>query len=367
MELSTKSPNDLKRRIRDAAKVSNKMAKNAKPNVLSYGKNIAKSFIGVSVDYTLNNMDSFRSFAEVNRELAKDLRKTAINPKGAMGSYFHTLIDSETKDSMKKLAKYAVDDLKTGKLYDRNRDRSDFASMNADLLNDFGGFSDFDNWGNDIDEPKTDADKIIESDYELAEIQDERAGDRTRSTIMAMGTATDAVINNQTALHRSSLKSSTAQHAQSMLAFDNLVNVNITMIEAQASHFAQLSNIIQESTNFLGSKFDETNAILNDIKTALTPKREENKRTAQQLPFESNGTFNVKKYLAQVGKKLDDETQFSNTLSTMMGGRNINEMAQLFFNNPLDFVVMSTVGSYRPEVSAMRSWTHSDPWQHKSL
>ena len=32
MELSTKSPNDLKRRIRDAAKVSNKMAKNAKPN-----------------------------------------------------------------------------------------------------------------------------------------------------------------------------------------------------------------------------------------------------------------------------------------------------------------------------------------------
>ena len=332
---------DIKIRVRKAVGVGK-----------NYAKSSARMFLASGKEYFNNTMPMPGAMLEANRELLADTVKFLRNPADAIHRQVDRAISSETYGALVKFAKYALDDLKTGNLYDPDRDRSSEAEEFDAMMSDFGGFdmSGFDENG-DWDEPD-DLDKELKTNVKIASIQEDNADRRTAALSNSITTSASGVIANNNANAQTSIRLSVKQHAQQMNALENMISSQTATFELINKSITAHLDVTREAHNQIMSEMGQLKTILGEIRDNTKPApapNQINARDEQEDIFGINGEINIKSYLKNVVKRIDEHFNISSYASIATAGNSIKGLLEMIQNNPWQFLTSQLIGRLIPD------------------
>lgn len=328
---------DIRKSIQDAF---------AHPKNLAKG--FAKSFLASSTDFVAQKFPVVGSTVETNRDLFNDIRSGLGNVNST--SVTNKLFENETVQELKKLAEYALDDLKTGKIYekDRKRAKGEMFGFDLDMFNE----SDIDPFSYDEngDYVELDEDTKQERSFQvrLAEVQEEHADQRTEATISAVSSSTQALTKTNTLNTQRSIRASLQQHVQLMNSMNNLVagqNATYELINNVAeSHL----NVAREAHEQIMGKMDNVISILEEIRNGVVPKQVPGK--PYQEPdevFGVNGELNLVNFFKNVVKNVKSNPLIgaAGSIGAFASPKDIIKSAQ---DNPFRFITDAVVNALVP-------------------
>lgn len=333
-----KSTTDIRRRLKNAGVVPFK-----------YAKGVGKLMLqGSMKSYASSNLPVITSMLETNQDVFQTTIKFLKNPADVVNTQVTKAMGSEDYKALQQLVKNAVDDLKSGNLYDANRDRSEFGTTTDNLLSDFGGF-DMDGFDDNGDWAELDFDPSIDNDIKIAEIQEASAGKRTEATISAIGSATDAITKSQTAANQNNIRLSMKQHSQSMSAMQNILTTNAAVFESVNANMNAMMAMSREAHNQVLDEMKQMRQLLSDIKDGVTPKPNENNKYREQNEiFDYNGAINLKNYFKGVKRNVNDKFSLD-SISMMTAGLSIKQLAELNMDNPLTLISDMVLNAMMPQ------------------
>lgn len=314
-----------------------------------YATSTAKMFLASGKDFFNIQMPIIGGMLETNQDLIRDTVTFLRNPVDSVNKQIDTALNSENFKELKRFGQNALEDLKSGNLYDPNRDRSEFG-MNVDaLLSDFGGFDmdGFDENG-DWDESNIDV-SGIEGEKAIAEVQEENASKRTAATIDAIGASTEAVVNTNNANAQMNLKMSMKQHAQLMSAMQNSITAQTATFELMNKSINASLDVTREAHNQMMSQINDIKGLLSEIRDAVKPPKEEKEYKEQEEIFGPNGELNIRNWLKQVKKNADEKYSISSSISMATGGIDFKTFMSTIADNPWKLVTDYLVGQLVPE------------------
>ena len=314
-----------------------------------YATSTAKMFLASGKDFFNIQMPIIGGMLETNQDLIRDTITFLRNPVDSVNKQIDTALNSENFKELKRFGQNALEDLKSGNLYDPNRDRSEFG-MNVDaLLSDFGGFDmdGFDENG-DWDESNIDI-SGIEGEKAIAEVQEENASKRTAATIDAIGASTEAVVNTSNANAQMNLKMSMKQHAQLMSAMQNSITAQTATFELMNKSINASLDVTREAHNQMMSQVNDIKGLLSEIRDAVKPPKEEKEYKEQDEIFGPNGELNIRNWLKQVKKNADEKYSISSSISMATGGIDFKTFMSTIADNPWKLVTDYLVGQLVPE------------------
>lgn len=314
-----------------------------------YATSTAKMFLASGKDFFNIQMPIIGGMLETNQDLIRDTVTFLRNPVDSVNKQIDTALNSENFKELKRFGQNALEDLKSGNLYDPNRDRSEFG-MNVDaLLSDFGGFDmdGFDENG-DWDESNIDV-SGIEGEKAIAEVQEENASKRTAATIDAIGASTEAVVNTNNANAQMNLKMSMKQHAQLMSAMQNSITAQTATFELMNKSINASLDVTREAHNQMMSQINDIKGLLSEIRDAVKPPKEEKEYKEQDEIFGPNGELNIRNWLKQVKKNADEKYSISSSISMATGGIDFKTFMSTIADNPWKLVTDYLVGQLVPE------------------
>ena len=314
-----------------------------------YATSTAKMFLASGKDFFNIQMPIIGGMLETNQDLIRDTVTFLRNPVDSVNKQIDTALNSENFKELKRFGQNALEDLKSGNLYDPNRDRSEFG-MNVDaLLSDFGGFDmdGFDENG-DWDESNIDI-SGIEGEKAIAEVQEENASKRTAATIDAIGASTEAVVNTNNANAQMNLKMSMKQHAQLMSAMQNSITAQTATFELMNKSINASLDVTREAHNQMMSQINDIKGLLTEIRDAVKPPKEEKEYKEQDEIFGPNGELNIRNWLKQVKKNADEKYSISSSISMATGGIDFKTFMSTIADNPWKLVTDYLVGQLVPE------------------
>lgn len=314
-----------------------------------YATSTAKMFLASGKDFFNIQMPIIGGMLETNQDLIRDTVTFLRNPVDSVNKQIDTALNSENFKELKRFGQNALEDLKSGNLYDPNRDRSEFG-MNVDaLLSDFGGFDmdGFDENG-DWDESNIDI-SGIEGEKAIAEVQEENASKRTAATIDAIGASTEAVVNTNNANAQMNLKMSMKQHAQLMSAMQNSITAQAATFELMNKSINASLDVTREAHNQMMSQINDIKGLLSEIRDAVKPPKEEKEYKEQDEIFGPNGELNIRNWLKQVKKNADEKYSISSSISMATGGIDFKTFMSTIADNPWKLVTDYLVGQLVPE------------------
>lgn len=300
-----------------------------------YAGNIAKMFLASGKEFFTNTMPAPVAMISTNADLMRDAVSFLRHPAASINNQVNRALETEDFKALQKVYKYALEDLKTGKFYDPDRDRTELGMQMDFDIDSFGGFDldGFDESGDwaDID----DSDKDIKTQVMIAENQEENAGKRTAATIDAIGASTEAITASNNANTQLTLRMSMKQHSQQMMAMQN-------MVAAQSATFEMLNratnaslDVAREAHNQVMSEMGEIKALLTQIRDNTTPNiKPDREYKEQDTPFGDNGELDIKKYVKQVIKNTSDKYGISSMMSMITMGSGVKGLADLVVSNP---------------------------------
>lgn len=326
MARQDKATVDLRRRLKDAG---------IKP--LRYAKGLGQLFIqGSGSQYMRDNLPAAMAMYETNQDLLRDTVRFLRDPADAITRQVDRALQSESAKAIQKLVDNAVDDLKTGKFYDANRDRTEFGSNIDSLLDDFGGF-DMDGFDENGDWGEIEVDPSIEADVKIAQVQEDAAAKRTDATIQAIGASTEAITKNENRNARERLKMSIKQHSQTMSVMQNILATNSGMFEMMNNNMKAMTSVVSEASSQIITELGDMKSILTEIRESLKPAQEDNSYHEPNNVFSSNGSLDVRKYLKHVGKNAVEKFNLD-ALSMATGGLSIAQVVELYADNPWQLI-----------------------------
>lgn len=314
-----------------------------------YATSTAKMFLASGKDFFNIQMPIIGGMLETNQDLIRDTVSFLRNPVDSVNKQIDTALNSENFKELKRFGQNALEDLKSGNLYDPNRDRSEFG-MNVDaLLSDFGGFDmdGFDENG-DWDESNIDI-SGIEGEKAIAEVQEENASKRTAATIDAIGASTEAVVNTNNANAQMNLKMSMKQHAQLMSAMQNSITAQTATFELMNKSINASLDVTREAHNQMMNQINDIKGLLTEIRDAVKPPKEEKEYKEQDEIFGPNGELNIRNWLKQVKKNADEKYSISSSISMATGGIDFKTFMSTIADNPWKLVTDYLVGQLVPE------------------
>ena len=314
-----------------------------------YATSTAKMFLASGKDFFNIQMPIIGGMLETNQDLIRDTVTFLRNPVDSVNKQIDTALNSENFKELKRFGQNALEDLKSGNLYDPNRDRSEFG-MNVDaLLSDFGGFDmdGFDENG-DWDESNIDI-SGIEGEKAIAEVQEENASKRTAATIDAIGASTEAVVNTNNANAQLNLKMSMKQHAQLMSAMQNSITAQTATFELMNKSINASLDVTREAHNQMMNQINDIKGLLTEIRDAVKPPKEEKEYKEQDEIFGPNGELNIRNWLKQVKKNADEKYSISSSISMATGGIDFKTFMSTIADNPWKLVTDYLVGQLVPE------------------
>lgn len=314
-----------------------------------YATSTAKMFLASGKDFFNIQMPIIGGMLETNQDLIRDTVTFLRNPVDSVNKQIDTALNSENFKELKRFGQNALEDLKSGNLYDPNRDRSEFG-MNVDaLLSDFGGF-DMDGFGENGDWDESNIDVSgIEGEKAIAEVQEENASKRTAATIDAIGASTEAVVNTNNANAQLNLKMSMKQHAQLMSAMQNSITAQTATFELMNKSINASLDVTREAHNQMMSQINDIKGLLSEIRDAVKPPKEEKEYKEQDEIFGPNGELNIRNWLKQVKKNADEKYSISSSISMATGGIDFKTFMSTIADNPWKLVTDYLVGQLVPE------------------
>lgn len=299
-----------------------------------YFKGTAKLFLASTEDIMASNMPTFGGMIDMNRDLFTDAVRFMRNPADMTDRAISRAMGSDDVKSIKRLGKNMLDDLKTGNLYDPDRDRTAFGERTRELLNNFGGvdMTGFQSDGSYV-EPANSADRKFQKG--MLDYQEQSADRRLKAQLDATNYSTKAQIANSNAQHQQNIRLSIKQHSQMMSSMSNMVTQQAATLNAVNTLAASLLDISRESHRQVMDELNRTNTLLEQIVENTTSPQAKAKPVKDDLDFMSpNGAIDIKKYLRTVGRNVNTKYNLSGTMNMMTGGMGARSMIDMLQNNP---------------------------------
>ena len=303
-----------------------------------YFTGTAKLFLASGTEIVNVNMPTLSGMIDVNRDLMNDTVRFLRNPVDTVNRNIDRAMSTEGWRAFQKFAKNALDDLKTGELYDPMRDRSSFGEGIDALLDNFGDFdmSGFDDAG-EYQEGTDNGD--FERDVALAESHEQAEDVRTQATIDAIGTSTRAVVNTQNANAQTSIRMSIKQHAQAMGAMQNMVTQQAATLTAVNAMASSILDVQREAHNQMMAQMKTVTDLLTEIRDNTAPKvAEQSEPPKDNDIFGAYGQIDIRKWMKAAYKNADEKYGISSTISMATGGMDMKTMLELAGDNPLQLV-----------------------------
>lgn len=317
-----------------------------------WGKNIttssAKMFLASGKQFFESTMPTVTDTAKVNAELVGDIVRIFRNPVDAINRSINKAMETDDVKSIGKFAKNALDDLKSGKLYDPNRDRTEFGMAMDDMLGNFGGI-DWDDFDVNGDFTESEPDSSFEGDAAIANYQEEEASKRTAATIGAIGASTEAITQTVNANGQANIRLSMKQHAQVMNVMTNQLSVQASTLSAIDTSLKASMEVTREAHNQIMGKLDNITDLLGQIRDGINPPKQEKPYKAQEDIYGDNGGLDLRKYIKQVIRNIDDELGISTKKSIITGGMGVKDLLELVADNPWKLVTDALIGRIVPE------------------
>lgn len=297
------------------------------------GPSAAKLFLASGTEYFKNELPAPVAMFETNKDILSEFWRSLRNPSDAANRYSSRIMEGETYKQISKFAKNAIDDLKTGNLYDKDRTRQSFFEAFNDM-DDFGGFdmTGFDENG-DWSEPD---DIPIEDDvnFKVAAAQEETANERTEATIDAVSSGAEAIILNNKAIASNELRIGMKQHSQLMLAMQNMITQQSVNNEAHKESINAVLNVVREVNSQQLEVLNSINEKLDTIVTNTSPVKEERKYYDKEDIFGINGELDLKAYAKNIKNNIQKKFLFGADLSLLTGGFKLADAIDYFQDNP---------------------------------
>lgn len=329
---------------------SNKNIRTQLKSMATWGGRItsstARMFLASGKELFSNSMPTLVDTVQVNSELMTDVVQVLRNPADAVNKQINRVMETEDAKSIMKFARNALDDLKSGNIYDPNRDRNSASAYIDDLMDNFAGvdFSGFDENG-DWSEPDVDGFDQLEAEAGIADVQEENASKRTAATIDAIGTSTEAITSTINAGTQASIRSGIKQHAQVMTALNNSLSVQSATLSAIDTSIKGALEVTREAHNQIMGKMDEITGLLTEIRDGIRPPQVKREYKEPNSVFGNYGGLDIKRYLAQVVKNIDERYQIGSLSNIATGGMSISDIIGLIGDNPWKFVSDQILGT----------------------
>ncbi len=342
-------PTDIKTTdIRSDIKAASKATRNPLRLVGRYAKGTAQLFGASTLEYFQGALPAPIAMAETNAPLMQDIVRTLRNPAATISRTLNKALKTESYQSGKKFVQYLLDDLKTGNLYDKNRDRSESAMQFEEELNSFGDFdlSGFDangDWSED-----NISNTGSNTDIEIAKMQEDNAEKRTELMTEVIGSATEAIIRNDNANANNALKMDIKAHGQTLNALQNNMEINKAIHTVVSHGFSEHLKAMNAAHTDIMGKLTSIETALNKIDTTLNPPPAQKKPRKEDI-FGINGEVNIKEFFKRVASNINDKYSITSMLSMLTGGMSIGTIADTVVSNPLQLVTDLIVNKIIPK------------------
>ena len=329
---------DIRKSLRDSFSLAPK-----------YAKGTAQLFLASGKEYFNTKLPVFKSFYETNKDLMDETFRALRNPSDGANRFLARSGKDETVNVLKDLSKTALEDLKSGKFYDKNRFRSGglddaFSDFDIDTEDDFGGFDldGFDENG-DWGEPDPQQDKEIKAQAKIAAQQESNANTRTEVTVGAIGASTEAIVTNEKAIAANNLRMSLKQHSQIMNSMQNIVTQQAATFELMNKNLQTTLDVTREAHNQVMDRMKEITSLLTEIRDGVKPKQEEYKRSKRpESMFTMEGALDFKNLFKNIGRNINDKFPMvgmgTSMLSMVTGMLDADNLKMMYGDNPLKAV-----------------------------
>lgn len=329
---------DIRKSLRDSFSLAPK-----------YAKGTAQLFLASGKEYFNVKLPVFKSFYETNKDLMDETFRSLRNPSDGANRFLARSGKDEAVDALKDLSKTALEDLKSGKFYDKNRFRSNglddaFGDFDINTEDDFGGFDlgGFDENG-DWGEPDPQQDKEIKAQAKIAAQQESNANTRTEVTVGAIGASTEAIVTNEKAIAANNLRMSLKQHSQIMNSMQNIVTQQAATFELMNKNLQTTLDVTREAHNQVMDRMKEITSLLTEIRDGVKPKQEGYKRSKRpESMFTMEGALDFKNLFKNIGRNINDKfpmvgmgTGMLSMVTSMLDAGNLKMM---YGDNPLKAV-----------------------------
>lgn len=311
-------------------------------NIAGYISNLGKSVAYSAVDKVKQMSPTTGEFVSSNAELFKSMYSNIRDYKGTYSRGLSIVQKSKVYEAADLGIKSLFEDIKTGKLYNREReDRiaskimgfdndSGFGSFDSDDMN----FDDSDDFGSWDDSSITTGDKLV-----TASIID---SSRNNADMVSM-----AVAKSAEHITRTQKSSTHLLYTQNLQAY-NIFNNNLNAINSNISNILDFStSTIQTHAQNSSKYFEETTKLLQD-QTALlrqiventSPKVEQQKETKRKTTFSDvvgvNGAPNLNEYFNLIKRNVSEQLGALGAMNSMFG-EDSNTLLS-FVASPLKFI-----------------------------
>lgn len=329
---------DIRKSLRDSFSLAPK-----------YVKGTAQLFLASGKEYFNVKLPVFKSFYDTNKDLMDETFRALRNPSDGANRFLARSGKNEAVDALKDLSKTALEDLKSGKFYDKNRFRSGglddaFGDFDINTEDDFGGFDldGFDENG-DWGEPDPQQDKEIKAQAKIAAKQESNANTRTEVTVGAIGASTEAIVTNEKAIAANNLRMSLKQHSQIMNSMQNIVTQQAATFELMNKNLQTTLDVTREAHNQVMDRMKEITSLLTEIRDGVKPKQEEYKRSKRpESMFTMEGALDFKNLFKNIGRNINDKFPMvgmgTSMLSMVTGMLDAGNLKMMYGDNPLKAV-----------------------------
>ena len=322
------------------------------PKITEYAKNIVKSITYSAIDVTKTNMPTLGAYIDQdsNRELAKTIYSGVKDYKGSINKSKTAIKSSRIYESADLGVKSALEDLKTGKFYNRERINA-IEEKTTEAL--FGSFDDIDLEFSFSNEDGTsdisDGDKLIAASSQVSAL---KSADLIAQTQVK---TTDAVIKSQKAGTQAlytqgahiigGLKEVAFVGAQTQGSIIALNEIQKTAADNSRKFYESTSKLLQENNNILKEMVE--------MQRMLYKGQQNNKSKEQQTSFSDmvnyDGAIDLKAYLGNIKKNAKNvlSSKTGGALDLLLGGD--ANMLNMFAASPLSFISTAMLQAFMPK------------------
>lgn len=330
-----KMTRDIRDSLRKSAKVGGR-----------YFTGTAKLFLASTAEIAKSTVPTVGAMLETNADLIRDVKTFLRSPSDAIHGAVDAAMATETYGAMKKFAADALEDLKTGNLYDPNRDRTGFGADTEALLDNFGDFdmNGFDDNGlYDMEESQD-----FEHDEKMLESHEQAQDTRTTATINAVQQSAQATIANANVNATTNIRMGIKQHAQTMAGVQNLVTQQAAMLQTMNEGITSMLEVSRAAHQEVMEGMNNITDILLEIRdnTAKYVDEEEEEVEGPQI-FGPNGSVDVRAWLTTAAKQSAEKYGVSNMLN-MVGGMDPKTLLEAVGDNPWQLVTDQIVKKVLP-------------------
>lgn len=308
----------------------------------AYATGVAKLFLASGKNILETNIPMPKAMYDTNKDLIDGIISTIKNPTEKVNRATTSIMETETAQALKKTIEYALDDLRTGNLYDASRIRDSYGSNNfgVDDFDSFGGFDmSFDENGDWVDEsPDTNTEATIDAQVKIAKAQEENADNRAEAMLRAIGTSTEANVAATRESTSNLLRVSMKQHSQMMNAMQNVITQQAASFELLNKGLQAHLEVAREAHNQMMSEVTGIKTLLQDIRNSVIPKQTEQKRKEQDEIIGLSGELNIKAFLKNIKRNAGTMFPELSMIGGLAGGLDLKTFIELSQSNPLQAV-----------------------------